>query len=115
MPISCCGGPAFPTGISNSGATSATGADAARSRFNLTNNPAWDIYPRWTPDGKHIIFFSDRDSKFKLAQIWDQLMEAPTKGLWGLYRQQGDDFRTRDVEEGRRAFEERRAPRFTGS
>ena len=26
---------------------------------NLTNSPAWDVYPRWTPDGK-IIFFSDR-------------------------------------------------------
>src|SRR4051812_37942270 len=65
---------------------------------NLTNNPAWDVYPRWTADGKHIVFFSDRDSKVKLATIFDQLMEGPAKGLWAFYRQQGDDFRTRDVE-----------------
>jgi hypothetical protein len=64
---------------------------------NLTNNPAWDFYPRWTADGK-IIFFSDRDSKVKLAQVWDQLMEGPIKGLWAPYKQKNDDFRIRDVE-----------------
>src|SRR6516162_9043680 len=63
---------------------------------NLTNNPAWDIYPRWTADGK-IIFFSDRDSKVKLAQVWDQNMEGPVKGLWAPYKQKNDDFRIRDV------------------
>lgn len=46
---------------------------------NLTKSPAWDSQPRWTPEGK-IIFFSDRDSKEKLARIWDQLMEGPASG-----------------------------------
>ena len=66
---------------------------------NLTNHPGWDVYPRWTPDGK-ILFFSDRDSKVKLAQDMGLSSCEGTwrKGLWGLYRQQGDDFRTRDVE-----------------
>src|SRR6478609_7175589 len=30
-----------------------TNADGSDQK-NLTSNPAWDIYPRWTPDGKHI-------------------------------------------------------------
>src|SRR5207248_2420830 len=32
-----------------------TNADGSGQK-NLTNHPAWDIYPRWTPDGKQIIF-----------------------------------------------------------
>src|ERR1051325_2363909 len=50
---------------------------------NLTKHSAWDIYPRWTPDGKQIIFFSDRDSKVKMAKIYNQLMEPLTPvGPW---------------------------------
>ncbi len=53
---------------------------------NLTNHPGWDIYPRWTPEGK-IIFFSDRDAKVKMAQITNQLMEGIVQvGPWALFR-----------------------------
>jgi len=30
---------------------------------NLTNNPSWDNYPRWSNDGSKIFFSSDRDGK----------------------------------------------------
>lgn len=53
---------------------------------NLTNHPGWDVYPRWTPDGK-IVFFSDRDAKVKMARITNQLMEATAPvGPWQLFR-----------------------------
>ena len=53
---------------------------------NLTNHSAWDIYPRWTPEGK-ILFFSDRDAKVKMAQVWNQLMEPVTNvGPWTFFR-----------------------------
>jgi hypothetical protein len=53
---------------------------------NLTNQSGWDIYPRWTPDGK-ILFFSDRDAKMKMSQITNQLIEGVVQvGPWALFR-----------------------------
>lgn len=53
---------------------------------NLTRHPGWDVYPRWTPDGK-IIFFSDRDSKARMAAITNQLMEGVVQvGPWTYHR-----------------------------
>ena len=32
-----------------------------RNQVNLTNHPAWDRYPRWSPDGRQILFYSNRE------------------------------------------------------
>ena len=61
-------------------------ADGSEQK-NLTNNPAWDMHPRWTHDGKQIVFFSDRDSKVKMSQIFNQLMEPVVPvGPWTFAR-----------------------------
>lgn len=50
------------------------GADGSRSIYpeKLTSGMAWDMQPRYSPDGKRIAFTSDRMGKSKLAgdNIW---------------------------------------------
>ena len=36
--------------------------DDGTNQVNLTNNPAPDWYPNWSPDGQNIVFSSSRDA-----------------------------------------------------
>jgi len=44
------------------------GRDGAGLR-QLTNDPAKDRTPRWSPDGERIIFFTDRTGRYELWQV----------------------------------------------
>jgi len=54
---------------------------------NLTNNPAYDFGPAWSPDGSRIAFSSDRDSN---AEIY--VMNADGTGLTNLTNNPAYDF-----------------------
>lgn len=51
-----------------------------RNQANLTKDPAWDFCPRWSPDGKRVIFHSDRGSKARIADRVGQLL--PLEMTW---------------------------------
>lgn len=36
------------------------------NQIRITNNPAYDDQPKWSPDGSKIVFMSDRDSNFEI-------------------------------------------------
>ena len=46
---------------------------------NLTNNPGDDRYPSWSPDGKGIVFSSDRNDMGGNRQIY--VMDATMGGI----------------------------------
>jgi Tol biopolymer transport system component len=72
-------------------------ADGSK-QTNLTKNPAWDMFPRWSPDGSKIVFYSDRESDRKLKDHlgvdltpgWEP-WHAPHRdhSSWGTYRKLG--------------------------
>ena len=37
--------------------------------YDLTRDTANDIYPRWSPDGKKVIFTSDRSGKYGIYEM----------------------------------------------
>lgn len=39
------------------------------NQFDLTNDAAFDRYPRWSPDGKRIVFASDRSGNYEIWTI----------------------------------------------
>src|SRR5260221_8590231 len=57
-------------------------ADATGQPKNLTNHPARDCYPAWSPDGKSIAFSSDRDNT---ANVY--VMDADGKNVRAVTRE----------------------------
>ena len=53
---------------------------------NLTNNPAGDVDPAWSPDGSRIAFHSDRDGN---AEIY--VMNADGSGQTNLTNNPAED------------------------
>jgi hypothetical protein len=60
-------------------------ADGA-GQTNLTNDPAGDNFPAWSPDGSRIAFHSDRDGNFEIY-----VMNADGSGLGNLTNNPADD------------------------
>jgi hypothetical protein len=64
---------------------------------NLTNNPAHDWGPSWSPDGRRIAFYSDRDGNWEIY-----VMNADGSGQTNLTNNPADDWGPSWSPDGRR-------------
>jgi eukaryotic-like serine/threonine-protein kinase len=61
----------------------------------LTDDPYRDLGPRWSPDGKRLLFFSNRSGRFQIWTInadgsnWRQLSEAADEMWYLVWRPDG--------------------------
>ena len=56
----------------------------------LLANPGHDVWPRWSPDGRHVAFFSRRDTNGDDDEIY--LLDLPSGGVTRLTDRTGNDF-----------------------
>ena len=63
---------------------------------NLTEHPGFDGYPTWSPDGRHIVFSSNRSGTF---QLW--VIRPDGSHLQRLIESSGDDVRPAWSPDGR--------------
>lgn len=78
----------FVSGRDGNGEIYLINADGT-DQVNLTNNPADDSNPAWSPDGSRIAFVSDRDGNREVY-----VMNADGTGLANLTNDPADDWRT---------------------
>ena len=61
-------------------------ADGTRHQ-NLTEHPAIDVVEDWAPDGKHLLFTSNRSGNIAIY-----VMEIASRKVWQLTNDRGDNF-----------------------
>lgn len=61
-------------------------ADGTRHQ-NLTEHPAIDVVEDWAPDGKHLLFTSNRSGNIAVY-----VMEIASRKVWQLTNHRGDNF-----------------------
>ncbi len=71
---------------------------------NLTNNPAWDAGPNWSPDGAQIAFLSDRDGNNEIYVMnadGSGLARLTTEGaIWSAWSPDGSRIAFASVRDG---------------
>lgn len=73
--------------------------DDGRNQINLTNNPALDEYPCWSPDGKKIAFVSERDGNREIY-----VMDADGANLRNLTNNPASDDYPRWSSDGKKIY-----------
>jgi Tol biopolymer transport system component len=82
LPVGQIAFDAWRTGDGEIYVMNADGSD----QVNLTNSPAWDIFPVWSPDGSKLAFTSTRDGNFEVY-----VMNADGTGQVNLTNSPGSD------------------------
>ncbi|MEM7051913.1 MAG: hypothetical protein AAF604_19760 [Acidobacteriota bacterium] len=54
---------------------------AGKDRRQLTSGKGWNLAPAWSPDGRHLLFYSNRDGSFELYELAAAGGDSPRRVL----------------------------------